>query len=188
MSKSIPIFLVSFMSLALFTGCKTSTQSNINDTQPSPDSTLQQEESIVVTPSVQDANTSIATMTQEEVDIINQAALEQDISLCQNIANQFRSSCEARVNAELELQARAAEQEAEVQGMMADLQTIIQQKDASKCQQIEDENLRGDCEFNILVDTVIGNEDSALCDSLADEEKRSQCVDAFELATAEVPQ
>lgn len=122
-------------------------------------------------------------MVVEGLIITEEAVKTLDSSLCKDIEDErYRENCEGSV--EETIAANEAEEKAAQEAAKKDEERVaiesnaIAEGDADTCNDIEDENQKYSCRYNVLTNQAMQNSDPSLCDEIGKESFVAECKNA----------
>lgn len=112
--------------------------------------------------------------------LTDNAVKELDKTICAKISNdRYEDNCEMRVKQLLEEEQKVEktlEKEAEKNQEYIEIEAEAKEKkDADICNDIDDENQKYSCRYNIIVDQAITSNDPSLCDEIGEETSIGIC-------------
>ncbi len=114
---------------------------------------------------------------------LNEALTSIDAALCDKLSTEDKKeACKISVQVQLDEQKQQEERlekDAEQQILS---QSIVDSKDHTRCNELEDGNQREACEMNIILNRAFAENDIAICDLMSTEEGKSSCIANFKEA------
>lgn len=122
-------------------------------------------------------------MVVESLLTTDEAVAELDSSLCEDIEDErYRENCVSNVEeiiADKEAQEKAAQEAAKKEEERVAIESeAITEGDADICNDIEDENQKYSCRYNVLANQAAQKNDPSLCDEIGDESFVEECKKA----------
>lgn len=119
------------------------------------------------------------------LNITTNAVAKRDLKLCDTIGlERYRENCQKEVQYELDSEKRDKEQQEADNKKAAKILEIeakaIAQGDVGICDQIEDENQKYSCRYNIVVNQAIQKKDPSLCDKIGEKERIGICKQSLQ--------
>ncbi len=108
-------------------------------------------------------------MTVESSVLTNQAVEEMDKSICDGIQlNRYKENCNNKTQEAIDDQNRAEE-------IISIGEKAIETENADICNDIEDENVKASCKYNVIANKAIETNDPSLCDEIENESSIKIC-------------
>lgn len=122
---------------------------------------------------IQECKTELSDSTA-----LAEAINKMDNSECEKLSSaDKKAACKIQVEVtKTEMQSLQQSQE-KSRSAYSDLNKIIATGDYTQCKNIDSENLRDDCEYNILVNKALETKDISNCDKITNSESKTRCKD-----------
>lgn len=136
---------------------------------------------------------------QECVDVINsdvqtqEAISKKDKKLCKNIVlERYKESCENRVDQAVkneDAEKEAKEEDAKLQAEILSIESeAVKKSDADICDDIQDDNSKYACKYNVLANLAIQKNDVSLCADIGQDSYVDKCKSFFSKGESRPPQ
>lgn len=118
--------------------------------------------------------------------LTSQAQNSLNADICDKITlERYSDECKASVQEKID-RARTAEISIEMQAKDKELaQQALENQDTSFCQEINDDNAKYTCLYNILVNQALGADDPSICEQIGDVIFEQMCKDKFNVKLPE---
>ncbi len=116
----------------------------------------------------------------KDLEISKDAVSKVDSKLCEDIVGlQYKEACIANIDAILKNK-EESKQATENYYSMFDIQSeAMNKKDYTKCDEIEDEQIKATCKYNIIIETVKTSKNPAICENIGLENLVSECKNSI---------